>query len=94
MLTDEEVLENIKKLRSQIKESGADAFVCQLNSEDLNIDSINNFLIWDDENLLLYCITENTDLQSQMDWPIKVKSIDYRSIQLLFKLYTDSPIDH
>lgn len=85
MLNPDEILTRVKDMRSQIKES--DAYVCRFDEAD--VDSFNNFLIWDDDRLLLHCVTHNTDLETQMDWPVRIKSFDYSKLEFISTLYTD-----
>ena len=86
-MTNEEILARVKKMRSEIKEGHG--YVCRFDETD--VDSFNNFLIWDDENLLLYCITANTELGDQFLLPFKIKAFDYRMLEFISTLISESP---
>lgn len=81
----EELLNRVKQLRAKI--DLADAYVCRFLETD--VDSESYFIIWDDENLILYAISENTEIFSQGQFPLKIRYFDYKSLETIFSLHKD-----
>jgi hypothetical protein len=82
----EEILARVKNLRSQIDTS--EGYVCIF--DNIKIDSFSNFLIWDDEHLLLHSVSANTDLSTEMQMPFLIRSLHYGKIEYLSSLHSDS----
>ena len=55
------------------------------------VDSFSNFLIWDDDNYILYAITNNVEQDTQGGLPYRIRCIDYSYIERIWSLYGDSP---
>lgn len=68
----------VEKMKEAVKE--AKAFIIYL-SDKMEINSINNFFIFDDDNELIHAISQNSDMTSQAYAPYQIRSFTYKSIE-------------
>ena len=92
-MTSEEILEKVNKIRDEIKDSAG--YILFFNT-DIMINSSTSFIVWDDENLLIYAISEaniasGVNVIDQARFPYKIKALPYQELVLATKLYDSSP---
>ena len=69
------IIDNMKDAIDKAK-----AFTINL-SDKMEISSINNFFIFDDDNELIHAIAQNSDMTSQAYAPYQIRSFTYNSIE-------------
>ena len=68
----------INMMKDAIKQ--AKAFI--INFDDMvELNSINNFFIFDDANKLLYAIDQNSEVLDQSIAPYRIRSFDYNRLE-------------
>ena len=79
-------LAQIKAMREKVKDS--ENYRVIVDAKETTLDSRNAFLIWDDDHLLLHAITENAEMYTTADCPVKILSIDYNKICSIMANYS------
>ena len=75
-------LEQIKQMRKTIENCNNYRVVIDMG--ETVFDSTMSFLIWDDNNMILYAIGANTDLSTQFNNPVKIDCIGYDQIESIY----------
>ena len=75
-------LEQIKQMRKTIENCNNYRVVIDMG--ETVFDSTMSFLIWDDNNMILYAIGANTDLSTQFNSPFKIDCIVYDQIESIY----------
>ena len=75
-------LEQIKQMRKTIENCNNYRVVIDMG--ETVFDSTMSFLIWDDNNMILYAIGANTDLSTQFNSPFKIDCIGYDQIESIY----------
>lgn len=71
-------LATVKQMRDIIKH--AKAFRIYID-DDFHIDSMTNFLIWDDDLEVVYCIDSNTAYSTQYIAPFRIRQVGYNQFE-------------
>ena len=81
-------LEQIKKMRESLERCNGYLILI----DDRMYDSFSYFIIWDDDNQIVYMIKPNIELDSELYAPFKILSFTYYYIESVTGIYSDGEV--